>query len=308
MKNIMKGKYLSIAIAISIIFIVALGICFSSLAQDVKPKINETEQALLDGIDVQNAMALATWISGGKQKVAGTAAEHAAADMLVDKFEAIGLQNVRKEPFPVSVHELITSDGVGYALNGLTIISPIDPEKTELLTTLYYNTAGTGPEGITAEVVDVNFGTKEDYDNVGDVTGKIVLIHRNDNLMAWHTQGAYNALSVGAAAAVFYGYYGAYPFDDAIKQDVAYAGVPLPSFSISENDGAYLKSLLEQGPLTIKLYAETNDYSSFSYNVVGEIPGTVYPGEYIIIGAHYDSWWIGYGDNATGVGTMIDMA
>ncbi|MEE9302512.1 MAG: PA domain-containing protein, partial [Thiotrichaceae bacterium] len=150
------------------------------------------------------------------------------------------------------------SDDVGYALNGLTIISPADAEKTELLTTLYYDTPGTGPEGITAVLVDVNFGTKEDYENPGDVTGKIVLIHRNDALLAWNTQQAYNALTVGAAAAVFYGYLGDYPFDDAIKQDPA--GVPLPSFSISENDAAYLKSLMGQGPVTLKLYAETSDY------------------------------------------------
>jgi hypothetical protein len=46
------------------------------------------------------------------------------------------------------------------------------------------------------------------------------------------------------------------------------------------------------------------------YNVVADIPGTEKPGEYVIIGAHYDSVPIGAGalDNGTGVAAVMEAA
>jgi len=58
-------------------------------------------------------------------------------------------------------------------------------------------------------------------------------------------------------------------------------------------------------------------HSTSSGNVIAVQPGTLYPDEYIICGAHYDSWsWFpltqyvcpGADDNATGTATVLEMA
>ncbi|RMF65260.1 MAG: M20/M25/M40 family metallo-hydrolase, partial [Calditrichaeota bacterium] len=47
-----------------------------------------------------------------------------------------------------------------------------------------------------------------------------------------------------------------------------------------------------------------------SYNVVAEIPGSEKPDEYVLIGAHLDSWGLGTGalDNGCNVALVIDVA
>ena len=47
-----------------------------------------------------------------------------------------------------------------------------------------------------------------------------------------------------------------------------------------------------------------------SQNVLAEIPGSKYPDEVVVIGAHLDSWAMGQGanDNGCNVSMMIDIA
>lgn len=267
---------------------------------------DRTEQALLNGVDADNALQLANWISQDRQKVAGTEADHIAADMLEDRFIEMGLSNVRKEEFSVNARDLVSGDALGYALEGFTIVAPIDAPRKSLATTLYYGPPGTGPEGVTAELVDVGIGTNDDYAAAGDVTGKIVLVQRDDATWGWIYMQVEQAAAKGAAAMVASGIYSHYPYPEAIMQDAL--GGPIPCFSISKNDRDYLQSLMRDGPVVARLFAVCNFEEGFAYNVIGEIPGKKHPNQYIIFMAHYDNWWYGTNDDATGVGAMLDIA
>ena len=50
--------------------------------------------------------------------------------------------------------------------------------------------------------------------------------------------------------------------------------------------------------------------SAWSANVVGELPGASLPREYVLLGAHLDSWDLGQGahDDGAGCATMIAAA
>jgi len=65
-----------------------------------------------------------------------------------------------------------------------------------------------------------------------------------------------------------------------------------------------------QGPV-VRVNAEARDLGMVpTYNVIGEIPGTEKPDEYIILSAHFDSWDGGSGatDNNSGSVTMMEAA
>ena len=61
--------------------------------------------------------------------------------------------------------------------------------------------------------------------------------------------------------------------------------------------------------LWVRLDLETGG-SYDSYNVIGEIRGSELPAEYVVIGAHLDSWGLGTGalDNGCNVALVIDIA
>ena len=292
--------------AICAMVIPAVGLGVQSGMNTTFDGLSETEARLLEGIDVENAMELAHFVSQGREKVTGTQIDHDTAELLSGKFESMGLQNVRLEEFPVDVWEHTSSDGAGYAVDGFTILSPADAPVKELESTIYSGCPGTGPEGLEGVLVDVGLGTNEEMAAAGDVTGKILLMKRDDNIWGWNSQQAFQAEFWGAAAVVNYGCMGRYPDDDAIKQD-SLGGNNLPVFSVSENDAGYLLNLLTNGEVVVRLHAEVDIYRSVAYNVVGEIPGIGHPDEYIILQAHYDNWWVSYNDDCTGIGAMIDM-
>lgn len=63
-----------------------------------------------------------------------------------------------------------------------------------------------------------------------------------------------------------------------------------------------------QGPV-LQLEAESQALGEVPvFNIVGEIPGTVLPSEYVMLSAHFDSWDGGSGttDNGTGTVTMME--
>ena len=63
-----------------------------------------------------------------------------------------------------------------------------------------------------------------------------------------------------------------------------------------------------QGPV-VQLVAESQNLGDVpAFNIIGEIPGTELPNEYVMLSAHFDSWDGGSGatDNGTGTVTMLE--
>lgn len=82
------------------------------------------------------------------------------------------------------------------------------------------------------------------------------------------------------------------------------------ALDISCEDYGLLYRLVESGQrVVIEVEAETEDLGEVpQFNVVGQITGTELPEEYVLLGAHLDSWHAATGatDNGTGTITMLE--
>lgn len=85
----------------------------------------------------------------------------------------------------------------------------------------------------------------------------------------------------------------------------------LPTGNLGQEDTLLLRRLLEEGPVEIEFSFRNRvrDHVKVD-NVVAEIPGSDASGEYVIVGAHLDSWNPGTGaqDNGTGAASVLAVA
>lgn len=86
---------------------------------------------------------------------------------------------------------------------------------------------------------------------------------------------------------------------------------PLPVANVGMEDTLLLRRLLAREPVEVE-FSFTNRIRKHVKvdDVVAEIPGTDANGEYIVIGAHLDSWQLGTGaeDNGTGAASVLAIA
>jgi carboxypeptidase Q len=83
----------------------------------------------------------------------------------------------------------------------------------------------------------------------------------------------------------------------------------IPSAAISTNDAELLSSFLKLNK-DLKFYFKQNCNQLkdvLSYNVIGEIKGSEFPNEYIVVGGHLDSWDLGDGSHDDGAGITQSM-
>ena len=86
---------------------------------------------------------------------------------------------------------------------------------------------------------------------------------------------------------------------------------PLPVAQIGGEDSKLIQRFMKNGPVTIEFeYQNKISGPTLVNNVVAEIPGREKPDEWIIIGAHLDSWDYGTGaqDNGTGTAMVLETA
>ena len=181
------------------------------------------------------------------------------------------------------------------------------------------NSVGTGPDGLTAQVVEVH--DFEELKKLGrkQVAGKIVFFNRPFDYTLINTfrayggavnqrgSGAIEAAKLGAVAVVVRSM--ASQVDDVPHTgSLHYAdGVTkIPGVAISTRAADLLSATLQQDP-ELKVYIRTTcEYKGMapSYNVIGQLNGSEKPDEYIVIGGHLDSWDVGEGAHDDGAGCM----
>jgi hypothetical protein len=124
----------------------------------------------------------------------------------------------------------------------------------------------------------------------------------------------------GAAEAAKYGAVGIVVRSMNLRQDdfphtgsMGYGDIPanqrIPACAISTNGADYLSRALKIQPSlsfyfkqSCKTYADVE-----SYNVIGEITGSMYPNKFMIVGGHLDSWDLGDGSHDDGAGCVQSM-
>ena len=178
--------------------------------------------------------------------------------------------------------------------------------------------------GLKAEVVEVqNF---EELAALGTekIDGKIVFFNRPMQADLISTFSAYggcvNQRYDGAREASQYGAIGMIVRSMSLRMDdyphtgaMSYGDQPIskriPAAAISTNAAEKLSNLLKIAPkLKFLFRQQCKQYDDvLSYNVIGEITGSDYPDEIILVGGHLDSWDVGDGAHADGAGCVQSM-
>ena len=163
-----------------------------------------------------------------------------------------------------------------------------------------------GPESF--QLVDVGRGTAADYEGL-DVTGKLVLASINQREEWWINYPVYQASCKGALAliAVQDGGYGDVDEKALNAQDIA-GPEDAPAFSISRADASVLKQLMHgEKEITVQLDAVSRIRRDVhTCNVVGRLPGR-HRDRYLMLSAHYDSYFDGFQDDNTAISMMLEI-
>lgn len=180
------------------------------------------------------------------------------------------------------------------------------------------NSIGSGPAGISSEVVEVHSLDALDTLGRAAIAGKIVFFNRPMDPRQLNTFAAYGGAvdqrGIGAARAARYGAIGVVVRSMTTRRDdiphtgsLRYeAGTPaIPAVAISTNDADLLSELLRTE--AVRLYMRTHCRilpPVMSYNVIGEVRGEEFPDEIILTGGHLDSWDVGEGAHDDGAGCV----
>ena len=182
----------------------------------------------------------------------------------------------------------------------------------------------TAPQGIKANVIEVQ--SLEELEILGreKLEGKIVFFNRPMDETHINTFNAYGGCvdqrGSGAKEATKYGAVGVIVRSMNLRLDdfphtggTNYGDTPInqriPAAAISTNHAELLSSLLKLDT-NVKLYFKQNCQQLEdvqSYNVIGEITGSEFPKEIIVVGGHLDSWDLGDGSHDDGAGCTQSM-
>lgn len=178
---------------------------------------------------------------------------------------------------------------------------------------------GTGPSGIAAGVVEVKSFDELKMLGAKGVQGKIVFFNRPmdptkiDAFAAYG--GAVDQRGGGAAQAVKYGAVAVLVRSMGLNQEeyphtggMRYApdGNKIPALAISTKHADVLSKLLKEEK-DLQFYLENHSVmleDAPSFNVIGEIKGSEFPEEIILVGGHLDSWDLAQGAHDDGAGCV----
>jgi hypothetical protein len=194
-------------------------------------------------------------------------------------------------------------------------------KQVELVIAALGGSIGTSEKGISAKVLEVQ--SFEELQEKADLAkGKIIFFNRpfdptvfstfdgySDAVMQ-RTQGAIQAAKVGGIASLVRSvttlndnipHTGLVRYEDGTTQ--------IPAVAIGILDANKLSLALHDDPeleVTIKLSCK-NLPDKESFNVIGEIQGSKYPEDVIVVGGHLDAWDKGDGAHDNGAGCVQSM-
>jgi hypothetical protein len=166
-------------------------------------------------------------------------------------------------------------------------------------------------------VVDLGKGTPADFAKAGDIAGNILLVH-SVVLKTWNDLFAEYAIAPPVIAAAVKGRALAVAFIATREHDILYRHTNsvegeidrIPQVLVAREDGERIGRLLAAGH---PVWADLNIPNQIggpikTANVIAEMKGSEKPEEFVILGAHLDSWELGTGalDNGCNAALVID--
>ncbi|SEN53443.1 PA domain-containing protein [Paenisporosarcina quisquiliarum] len=300
-------------LAFSMLIGMTLGACALKESTDVKEEVAPEKDLMdankdyLSAVDVDYAFEFTKSLEEFKTneklgyRTAGSVAELKTGEKIAEEMKKIGLTEVTKDEFTLDTWEFEKAD--------LTFVDENGEEHLAVLGAYQVNFDTNGVKEL--EIVYGGKGTANDLANL-DVEGKLVLIDINQREEWWINYPAYQAHLKGAAAVIAVqeaGY--AETDEDALNAQDICGPDDAPAFSMSQTDANQLKKALESsenGTMTVKFDAKSIvKMDGKSYNYYGKIIGKD-PESYIILSAHYDSYFTGFQDDHAAIGLMMGVA
>lgn len=258
-------------------------------------------------------------------RMPGTPPDIMGSYYVLNKFNQFGLEDTFLEPvpapfsFPKSWSLRIRAKGKNQKISCHFLRYAAFPPK----------------QGVKAEMVYVGTGSEAEFDEAGDVSGKIVLVDilapptpiealapatlfqydpgntlPGDNAMEnWPPENFDSSYELaGERGAVGYIAVITFMAKDNNQYLHWYADGSLPGLSVSPTDGDYLKELLASGPVEATMKLRGLETSGHIYNVYGTVPGMNYGTEgdnFIVVQTHHDGWAC---NEASGTSVVLALA
>ncbi len=182
----------------------------------------------------------------------------------------------------------------------------------------------TAKSGLTAEVIEVQNFEELAALGTAKVKGKIVFFNRpmdNEQIESFHAySGAVDQRYAGAQKAAELGAVGTIVRSLNLRLDdfphtgaQSYGDLPkskyIPTAAISTNGAELLSKTLKKNPKLNFYFKQSCEQFEdvLSYNVVGEIKGSVTPENIMVVGGHLDSWDLADGSHDDGAGVVQSM-
>jgi hypothetical protein len=286
----------------SILLALAVALAAPASAQVVSTQVKALrDSALNDDYAWDITEGLTTEVG---QRLAGTEAEARARAWAVAKLKSMDFANVRVEQFDIPTW-----------IRGYESAEILSPYPQKLVVAALGNSASTGPQGVTGEVI--GFDTLAELQAAPDdsVRGKIVFVShampRTQDGSGYgyfggpRRQGPGIASRKGAIAIVVRSigtdhhrnpHTGVMNFPEGVK--------PIPAGALTLPDAEQLQRILKRGkPVRMHLTLESRTGRGQSGNVIAEVPGRDPSLPIVLVGGHLDSWDQGTGaiDDAAGV-------
>ncbi|WP_422861522.1 M20/M25/M40 family metallo-hydrolase [Flagellimonas sp. W118] len=271
------------------------------------------DQALTNGKAHDWLNHLSNQIGG---RLSGSVQAQQAIDYTKGQLDSLGLDRVWLQPVMVPKWVRGTPEFAYFETKpGLTTNVPI---------CALGGSVATPDGGLKTNIVEVS--GIEDLEKLGreKIEGKIVFYNRPMDPKLISTFESYSGCVdqrySGAAEAGKYGAVGIIVRSMTLRLDnyphtgsMSYGDTPvsdrIPAAAISTKGAELLSTTLKLNP-DIKFYFRQNckQFDDVeSYNVIGEIRGSTYPNEIMVVGGHLDSWDLGDGSHDDGAGCVQSM-
>ncbi len=268
--------------------------------QQVSEEHRERANQLIEAAMSDDSMVwerLAHLVDYYPHRLSGSQMLEDAIDWTVEQMQQDGFDDVRTQE--VQVPHWVRGDE--YA----TLKTPIQKDMPMLG---LGSSVGTGPDGITAEVMVVR-----DFDELDarseEAEGKIVLFNFEyetyGQAVQYRVRGADAAAQYGAVAAIIRSvtdYSMQTPHTGNMRYSGEYPKIPIAAITVE--DANLIHRFIDRGEsVEVELYMEAETLpDATSRNIIAEIHGSEKPEEIIVIGGHIDSWDTGQGamDDAGG--------
>jgi hypothetical protein len=275
----------------------------SALAQESKNRERVYAEALKPSTLAANLERLTDQVGG---RVPGTPAMQNAVDWGVAAFKAAGADSVHTETFtiPASWSE------------GETRLSVVSPQQfVTRVVSVGWAPALEAHQHV--PIIDIGSGAEEDFVHAGTIDGAILVVHQ-DEMRKWadldaeydNAPGVINRAVKAKALAV--AFQSTRPHDLLYRHTDTVTGEieALPMLMMAREDAARIARLQKSGERLFADIAIPNRIGGpiETANVVAELKGSEKPDEWVVLGAHLDSWDLGTGalDNGCNAALVVD--